>query len=32
MFAVLLDRRGRYPDHNGVRITTMQQLPGAIGL
>ena len=27
MLAVLLDRRGRYPDHEGVRITTMRELP-----
>ncbi|MGH2572516.1 MAG: HAD family hydrolase [Actinomycetota bacterium] len=32
MFAVLLDRRGRFPDHPGTRITTLQDLPDAIGL
>jgi putative hydrolase of the HAD superfamily len=32
MSAVLLDRRGRYPDHAGVRITTLDDLPAAIGL
>jgi putative hydrolase of the HAD superfamily len=31
MFAVLLDRRGRHPDHAGPRITTLQELPAAIG-
>jgi putative hydrolase of the HAD superfamily len=31
MFAVLLDRRGRYPDHAGPRITSLQELPSAIG-
>ncbi len=32
MRGVLLDRRGRYPDHAGVRITTLDELPAAIGL
>jgi putative hydrolase of the HAD superfamily len=32
MLAVLLDRRGRYPDHEGLRITTMGELAGALGL
>jgi FMN phosphatase YigB (HAD superfamily) len=32
MFAVLLDRRGRHPDHRGVRITTLEELPRAIGV
>jgi putative hydrolase of the HAD superfamily len=32
MSAVLLDRRGRYPDHPGVRITTLDDLPTAIGV
>jgi len=32
MFAVLLDRRGRYPDHDGVRITTMRELPEVLGV
>jgi len=27
MLPVLLDRRGRYPDHDGVRITSMSELP-----
>jgi putative hydrolase of the HAD superfamily len=32
MFAVLLDRRGRYPDHPGPRITTLDELPALLGL
>jgi putative hydrolase of the HAD superfamily len=32
MHPVLLDRRGRYPDHDGVRITSMSELPGALGV
>jgi putative hydrolase of the HAD superfamily len=32
MFAVLIDRRGRYPDHPGPRITTLDDLPSLIGL
>ena len=32
MSAVLLDRRGRYPDHAGVRISTLDDLPAAIGV
>jgi putative hydrolase of the HAD superfamily len=32
MSAVLLDRRGRYPDHPGVRITTLDDLPATIGV
>lgn len=32
MFAVLLDRRGRFPDHPGVRITSLADLPATIGL
>jgi REG-2-like HAD superfamily hydrolase len=32
MFAVLLDRRGRHPDHRGVRITSLEELPRAIGV
>jgi putative hydrolase of the HAD superfamily len=31
MFAVLLDRRGRYPDHPGARITSLEELPRTIG-
>ena len=31
MFAVLLDRRGRHPDHPGPRITSLQELQPAIG-
>jgi putative hydrolase of the HAD superfamily len=32
MFAVLIDRRGRFPDHQGPRITTLDQLPPLIGV
>jgi putative hydrolase of the HAD superfamily len=32
MRAVLIDRRGRYPDHAGSRITSLAELPGALGL
>jgi putative hydrolase of the HAD superfamily len=32
MFAVLLDRRGRFPDHPGTRITSLEELPEAIGV
>jgi len=32
MLGVLIDRRGRYPDHPGIRITSMADLPTAIGL
>jgi putative hydrolase of the HAD superfamily len=32
MYAVLIDRRGRYPDHHGPRITTLDDLPSLIGL
>lgn len=32
MLGVLLDRRGRYPEHTGIRITTLDELPAAIGL
>lgn len=32
MLAVLIDRRGRYPDHPGPRITTLDDLPALIGL
>lgn len=35
MFPVLIDRRGRYPDGAGdvgIRITSMTELPGVIGL
>jgi putative hydrolase of the HAD superfamily len=32
MFAILIDRRGRYPDHPGPRITTLDHLPSLIGL
>jgi putative hydrolase of the HAD superfamily len=32
MFAVLLDRRDRYRDHPGVRIASMDELPGVLGM
>jgi putative hydrolase of the HAD superfamily len=32
MLGVLIDRRGRYPDHVGLRLTTLDDLPAAIGL
>jgi putative hydrolase of the HAD superfamily len=32
MDGVLIDRRGRYPNHAGTRITTLEDLPRAIGL
>jgi putative hydrolase of the HAD superfamily len=31
MFPVLIDRRDRYPDHRGARITHLDQLAGALG-
>jgi putative hydrolase of the HAD superfamily len=31
MFAVLIDRRERFPDHDGPRITTLGELPPLIG-
>ncbi len=32
MFAVLIDRRGRFPDHRGPRITTLDELPPLLGV
>jgi putative hydrolase of the HAD superfamily len=32
MFAVLLDRRGRYPEHPGPRVASLEELPDAIGV
>ena len=32
MLAVLIDRRGRFADHSGLRITTLDDLPSVIGL
>jgi len=32
MEAVLLDRRGRYPDHRGLRITSLTELPALLGM
>lgn len=30
MFPVLIDRRGRHPDHDGVRITDLHDLPSVL--
>lgn len=30
MLGVLLDRRGRFPDHNGVTITSLEELPALL--
>ena len=32
MRGILIDRRERYPEHGGVRITSLEQLPEAVGL
>jgi putative hydrolase of the HAD superfamily len=32
MRGVLIDRRERYPEHGGVRITSLEELPAVIGL
>jgi FMN phosphatase YigB (HAD superfamily) len=32
MFPVLIDRRGRYPDATGARITSMADLPAVLGV
>ncbi len=32
MFTVLIDRRGRHPDHGGARITDLRDLPAVLGL
>jgi putative hydrolase of the HAD superfamily len=32
MLGVLIDRRSRFPDHAGIRITSLRDLPLAIGL
>lgn len=32
LFPVLIDRRGRYPEADGVRITSLEDLPPAVGL
>ena len=29
---VLIDRRGRFPDHPGTRLTDLRDLPAAIGI
>ena len=30
MFAVLVDRRGRFPDHRGARVTDLRDLPALL--
>jgi putative hydrolase of the HAD superfamily len=32
MRGVLIDRRERYPEHRGVRITSLEELPAVVGL
>jgi putative hydrolase of the HAD superfamily len=32
MTGVLIDRRGRFPDHDGLRVETLADLPAALGL
>ena len=32
MTAVLIDRRGRFPDHPGTRLTDLRDLPATIGI
>jgi putative hydrolase of the HAD superfamily len=32
MTGVLLDRRGRYQEHEGIRITSLDELPAVLGL
>ena len=32
MIPVLIDRRGRYPEAEAIRITSLEELPGALGL
>jgi putative hydrolase of the HAD superfamily len=32
MFPVLIDRRGRFPEHAGTRLTDLRQLPAALGV
>jgi putative hydrolase of the HAD superfamily len=32
MFPVLVDRRDRFPDHPGARVTDLRDLPAAIGI
>jgi putative hydrolase of the HAD superfamily len=32
MFPVLVDRRERFPDHPGTRVTDLRQLPGVLGV
>src|SRR5438067_234635 len=32
MLGVLIDRRDRFPGHDGLRLTTLDDLPAALGL
>jgi hypothetical protein len=32
MFPVLVDRRDRFPDHVGARITDLRELPPILGV
>ena len=32
MLAILIDRRGRFPDHRGPRITSLDELPPLVGV
>jgi len=32
MYPVLIDRRDRFPEMNGARVTSLEQLPSALGL
>ncbi|MGH2674670.1 MAG: HAD family hydrolase [Actinomycetota bacterium] len=32
MVPVLIDRRGRYPDSDAIRITSLEELPAALGI
>lgn len=32
MFPVLVDRRNRFPDHTGARVTDLRDLPAALGV
>jgi putative hydrolase of the HAD superfamily len=32
MLAVLIDRRGRFPEHDGIRLSSLEELPAVLGL
>jgi hypothetical protein len=32
MIAVLIDRRGRHEDSEAIRVTSLEDLPAAVGL